>query len=78
MLGKVWSQVGSVPAVDPTGTQDLAPVRPSGEWTQVTWPQTFGPAGSGSFLGPLLPALWPRGLISALTVFSACAYQDDG
>lgn len=38
MLGKVWSQVGSVPAVDPTGTQDLAPVRPSGEWTRVTWP----------------------------------------
>ena len=57
MLGKVWSQVGSVLAVDPTGTQDLAPMRPSGEWTRVTWPQTFGPAGSGSFLGPLLPAL---------------------
>lgn len=57
MLGKVSSQVGSALAVAPTGTQDLAPVRPFGKWTLVSWPQTFGPAGSGSLLGPLLPAL---------------------
>lgn len=52
---------GVCSSCDPTGTKDLAPVRPSGEWTLVTWLQTFGPDGSGSLLGPLLPAflvLW--------------------